>query len=102
MPNPYLTYEFVVTQVKDGPGMEIWVDWVPAVDGDPKLPIQARLDGKELIVEPDGPETDERQARRVVGLVSDVLAALPGGLVWRVCGPSGVLAEHHLLVAPKG
>lgn len=97
----HATPDFLVTRT--GPDLEIWVDWIPAVDGDPKAPVQAHLKGSALVVEPVG-EASGRRARRVDGLDPGVLAELstPGAaLVWRVSGPSGVLATHRLSVAKR-
>lgn len=90
----HLTTDFLVTQA--GPDLEIWVDWIPSVDGDPKSPVTARLEGNILVVEPSGDTANLRAARRVEGLDADVVEDVRKGFVWYVNGPSGVLAEHRL------
>ena len=94
--SPYATTDFMVTQ--SGDDLEIWVDWIPAVDGDPELPVAARLEGKVLVVEPVGEGLEESAPRHVLDLSDDVLEDLPKGLVWYINGPSGVLGEHRLVV----
>ena len=96
MKSPFATTDFMVTQC--GGDLESWVDWIPAVDGDPELPVAARLEGKVLVVEPIGEGSDERAPRHVLDLSDDVLKDLPKGLVWYINGPSGVIGEHRLLV----
>ena len=96
MKNPFPTTDFMVTQ--SGGDLEIWVDWIPSVDGDPELPVSARLEGKVLVVEPIGDGVEERAPRHVLDLSDDVLQDLPKGLVWYINGPSGGLGEHRLAV----
>lgn len=91
----HLTVKFIVTQVAPDSALEIWVDWLPAVDGDPKAPRCAHRDGNDLVVAPREPDGSTRP-RRVQGLDPELWPELTHGLIWRVCGPSGVLAEHRI------
>lgn len=97
MKAPIPTTDFLVTHTAGV--LELWIDWVPAVDGDPEQPIAARLEGKVLVLEPMGENTDERAPRHVEGLDEKVLQDLKQGLVLYISGPSGVLGEHHLTVS---
>ena len=97
MKNPHLTTQFVVTQSEDR--LEIWVDWIPAVDGDPNAPLKARMEGDVLVVEPTGAASELRAQRHVQGLQKDVLEDIQAGFVWLICGPSGILGRHHLSMA---
>lgn len=98
MQNEHLTTSFLVTQDEATQAIEVWVDWIPAVDGSPLSPVRARLEGSDLIIEAQGDSDPDRRPRRVRGLDADVLADLHHGLVWRLCGPSGVLGQHRMTV----
>lgn len=103
MSTQHLTTSFIVTEVPEKQLVEVWVDWVPAVDSNPHSPVLARLDGSDLVIEPQGGEDADKRARRVQGLDSGVIKDLAQThqLVWRLCGPSGVLAEHRLTVTAE-
>lgn len=102
MAREYLTHDFLITQVKDGGDLEVWVDWVPAVDGTPGLKVSARRDGGDLLIEPKGADDPDRLVRRLPNVASDVLEDLQAGkpLIWKLCGPSGVLASYNLILEP--
>lgn len=97
MKAPFPTTDFLVTHTAGV--LELWIDWVPAVDGDPEQPLSARLEGDVLVLEPIGDNTEERSVRHVEGLDEKVLQDLKQGLVLYISGPSGVLGEHRLTVA---
>ena len=94
MKPPYITTQFLVTEHQGE--LEVWVDWVPGVDGDGRGDLQARLEGSALVVEPIGTGAELRAARRVQGLDPGVIDGLRGGFTWYVSGPSGVLGRHRL------
>lgn len=95
---PYRTDDFLVLLEPQTGAVEVWVDWVPAVDGMPGQPILARMEEENLLVTVPG-DPDERgqprPTREVVGLNPEVRQALTDkGLVWVVCGPSGILGRR--------
>lgn len=96
----YLTPDFVVTQ-EPAPGraagrVEIWVDWVPPVDGGMDHALRARREGNALLVFACQARDDGQAwpVRRLEGLSPDALRGLGKELVWVICGPSGVLSRR--------
>ena len=98
MTKEFLTTDFLITEVRDTGVLEIWVDWVPAVDSAPGLGVSARRDGNDLMVEPDDSSDPDRRPRRLPDLDAKVWEDLKAGraMVWKICGPSGVLAEQRI------
>lgn len=101
----YLTPDFVVTQ-EPAPGsaagrVEIWVDWMPHVDGNVDQPLQAWKDGRALVVAACEKREDGQAwlPRRLEGLSAEAWGELREELVWVVCGPSGVLSRRVVPVA---
>ena len=95
------TEDFIITVPDVGP-VEVWVDWVLAADGVPGQPIVARWQGDNLLVTVPG-DLDEsgspRPGREVVGIDPKFRSALDAnGLLWVVCGPSGVLGRSATLL----
>lgn len=91
----YITDAFVITEDAQTSNLELWIDWVPAVDSNPSSDVIAHLDGHDLLIVPHGMDVDKR-TRRVVGIAPDLFTKLHTGFVFKLCGPSGVLAEHAL------
>lgn len=98
MAKEHLTTDFLITHAQDTGDLEVWVDWVPAVDGAPSLGVSVRRDGNDLLVEPCDPSDPDRRPRRLPNVGEDVLKDLEDvrTLIWKVCGPSGVLGEHRI------
>ena len=96
MKTAHPTTDFVVTYT--GKTVELWVDWIPNVDGNPEEPVTGRLDGDILVIEPAGETAGERASRRIEGLDPKIVADLHKNksAVLFFSAPSGVIGEHAL------
>ena len=98
MKDAHVTTDFLVTYT--GNLVEVWVDWIPAIDGHPEEPVQARLDGEVLVFEPVGETASERSPRRIEGLEAKIVAdiAKHKNVALFISGPSGVIGEHTVTI----
>jgi len=95
-----LLSDFAISRQEGSSILEVWVEWVPAIDGGVYQPVSARREGADLVVWVNE-STDAghpRTVRRLTGLNEEVLAGLAGGVDWIVCGPSGALSRRRLTV----
>jgi hypothetical protein len=93
-----LSTDFLVIQHAPADPVELWLDWEPAVDGDPELRLQAWRDGDDLLVHAQD-ESSQRPVRRLTDLDFEVWRGLDRDGVWVLCGPSGVLSRRPFSVS---
>lgn len=93
MPEAHLSDDFFLIQNEPTDRVEIWIDWVPAVDGDPQLPVRAWREADLLCVQTQNDDS-ERPVRHfdVAQEAWEGLESRGGEIV--VCGVSGVLARR--------
>ena len=91
-----LTKDYVVTQNNKSGEIEIWLDWTPAIDSNPHSSVMATLEGDDLLIIPSDNSDVDKKTRRITGLNKNIIEMMDNGFVLRLCGPSGVLAEHKL------
>ena len=96
MATAHPTTDFLVTY--SGNLVEVWIDWIPAVDGGPEEPVTGRLEGDVLVIEPTGDSAAERQGRRIEGIDAKIVEDLnkTKKMVLFLSGPSGVIGEHAI------
>lgn len=88
------TESFILIQPREGDPMEVWVDWLPAVDDAPGCAVSATLDGADLLVSVPSSQLDTAVPRRLVNLEAQARDELrEHGGVWVLCGPSGMLGR---------
>lgn len=91
-----------IQELHDGePSVELFMDWLPSVDGSPFSPLAFTHSGDLLLVfctesmdqaDPSGPVP--RQISMDAGLLQSVESGMPMFLT--VCGPSGALSRRAL------
>jgi hypothetical protein len=101
MSNEVTCANFFVIQDKPGDVAEVWLDWEPAIDGEPGLDLKAWRDGEDLLIQAQG-DSSVRPVRRFAGLNLETWDGLTKGGVLVICGPSGVLSKRVIRVESAG